>query len=115
MIKTKRYLFSVDESRLNVFSIQSGELVFKLSHHNLPIISICINPLNKFQLLSFHSDGKLCIWDYEDGLLLKVSSRFIYTILRGLFIFEWLTLKGHWNEPEREKSHLQESELVRYS
>lgn len=65
----------------------SGEVVYKLSYSptnntdddkknnvktDLLINSICINPNNKYQLLSFHQNGIVCLWDYEDGLFLKV-------------------------------------------
>lgn len=88
--KKNRYLFSTNGSRIDVFSIASGELVYRLSnnetnqiavkktkvHQNESVIkSICINLSNKYQLLSFHLDGCICLWDYEDGLLLKVNSQ----------------------------------------
>lgn len=84
-----KYLFSTNGSRIDVFSIASGELVYRLSYNenndpttksskkskvfqNESIIkSICINTKNKYQLLSFHIGGRICLWDYEDGLLLK--------------------------------------------
>lgn len=76
-----RYLFSTEETTLNVFNATSGEIVYKLSHANnldsdfcskeVSITFICLNPFNKYQLLSFHADSSICLWDYEDGLLLK--------------------------------------------
>lgn len=79
-----RYLFSTDETSLNVFNAASGEVVYKLSHTDsllsldsyttskeVSITFICLNPFNKYQLLSFHADSSICLWDYEDGLLLK--------------------------------------------
>jgi len=74
---SKRYLFSVNGTYINVFSVQSGEIVYRLCYtqtdlkSDLLIKSICINPSNKYQLLSFHQHGYICLWDYEDGLLLK--------------------------------------------
>lgn len=87
----KRYLFSTNGVCLNVFSVSSGELVYRLSYssqnrnqsddnESLIIKSICINPTNKYQLLSFHLSGRVCLWDYEDGLLLKVLFCFYFTI-----------------------------------
>ena len=81
-----------------MFSITSGELVYRLAYQqqqqpadednvtsssdssteSLIIKSICINPTNKYQLLSFHLGGRVCLWDYEDGLLLKVASLFVF-------------------------------------
>jgi hypothetical protein len=78
-------LFNVNGTRLNVYSVASGEILYRLSYNdgdgstessvnNESLIkSICINPLNKYQLFSFHSNGRVCLWDYEDGLLMKVQ------------------------------------------
>lgn len=41
-----------------------------LSTKEVSISSICLNPFNKYQLLSFHENSTICLWDYEDGLLL---------------------------------------------
>ena len=99
MIDNLRYLFSANGARLDVYSVATGELVYRLGHDNNNnnnidaeisadasnksnkskknnnqesiIKSICINPINKYQLLSFHVNGRVGLWDYEDGLLLK--------------------------------------------
>ena len=99
-----RYLFSTNGSRLDVFSIASGDLVYRLSYNetgktskksgksksnqNESIIkSICINTTNKYQLLSFHLGGRICLWDYEDGLLLKVTFYdFLFQIFSNLIL-----------------------------
>jgi len=87
----KRYLFNINGTLLNVYSIASGELVYRLaytdrqsskegeeSNQEILINSICINPINKYQLLSFHQNGKVCVWDYEDGLMLKVEFKILF-------------------------------------
>ncbi|RNA06715.1 WD repeat-containing 75-like [Brachionus plicatilis] len=76
-----KYLFSTDETIINVYNAKSGDIVYKLSHTDtldsnlsskeVVIASICLNPFNKYQLLSFHANSTICLWDYEDGLLLK--------------------------------------------
>lgn len=74
-----------------MYSVASGEVVYRLSyseHHKqssnkrseLLIKSICLNPVNKYQLLTFHLNGKVCLWDYDDGLLLKVNKRIYHEI-----------------------------------
>ena len=51
------------------------------------IKSICINTTNKYQLLSFHLGGRICLWDYEDGLLLKVTFYdFLFQIFSNLIL-----------------------------
>jgi len=88
-------LFNINGTLLNVYSIASGELVYRLAYtdrqtrskdgeenaNEILINSICINPLNKYQLLSFHQNGKVCLWDYEDGLMLKVIFKFVLFLI----------------------------------
>jgi hypothetical protein len=80
-----RYLFNVIGTKINVYSVISGEVIYKLSYNpnsnntddeknakaDLLIISICLNPINKYQLLSFNQNGVICLWDYQEGLFLK--------------------------------------------
>lgn len=66
-----KYLFNVQGCKIKVQNITSGETVFDLNYENKNVESICLNPQNRYQLLSFHSGGYICLWDYEDGVLLK--------------------------------------------
>ena len=63
MFLVYRLQYQTDNNSHNLASSSSYSLVIK---------SICINPINKYQLFSFHLGGRVCLWDYEDGLLLKV-------------------------------------------
>ncbi len=93
-----RYLFSTNGSRIDVFSVASGELVYRLAynekskssakcHQNESLIkSICVNTSNKYQLLSFHLGGRICLWDYEDGLLLKVTNKTNHALSTNHFL-----------------------------
>lgn len=105
-----------------MFSIASGELVYRLSYtenndtstksakktkskavQNESIIkSICINTKNKYQLLSFHIGGRVCLWDYEDGLLLKVDKTFLVYI-NYCNMFYRFTLSDIRNEIDNKK------------
>jgi NET1-associated nuclear protein 1 (U3 small nucleolar RNA-associated protein 17) len=92
-----KYLFNNIGSSLNVYSIGSGELVYRLAYtdqQEILISSICINPLNKYQLLSFHPNGKICMWDYEDGLMLKTLDTNLH-IKRHLVIKSSLYVIGN--------------------
>jgi hypothetical protein len=102
-----RYLFSVFGPHLYVYSITSGEIVYRLVHNKhyqqnqstqtdnnkqkdnanydedkesdkneSNIQAMCLNPNNKYQLITFHQDYIVCMWDYEDGILLKVKKIF---------------------------------------
>ena len=67
----------MQDTHIYVYSLSSGEVVYRLSFKsptsvgNHSVCSISISPLNKYQLVSFHHSGTVCLWDYEDGLLLK--------------------------------------------
>jgi hypothetical protein len=48
-----RYLFQTDTNRIKVQNIKSGEVVYYLNNENKFVESICLNPLNKYQV-KFH-------------------------------------------------------------
>ena len=64
MFLVYRLQYQTDNNSQNLAAASSSSSLF--------IKSICINPINKYQLFSFHLGGRVCLWDYEDGLLLKV-------------------------------------------
>jgi NET1-associated nuclear protein 1 (U3 small nucleolar RNA-associated protein 17) len=64
-------MFVCAGSAVKVYSTISHELVHILSHHEEEITSCCINPTNTMQLLTASQDGKVILWDYVDGSLLR--------------------------------------------
>jgi NET1-associated nuclear protein 1 (U3 small nucleolar RNA-associated protein 17) len=66
-----RWMFVCAGSAVKVYSTISHELVHILSHHEEEITSCCINPTNTMQLLTASQDGKVILWDYVDGSLLR--------------------------------------------
>ncbi|CAF0710964.1 unnamed protein product [Brachionus calyciflorus] len=94
-----KYLFSASGSVLNVYSATSGEIVYRLSYtdnseesnnNEVKIVSLCLNPYNKYQLFTFHLNSVICLWDYEDGLLLKsfelkIKIKKIYNVKNSIY------------------------------
>nr|WNS50043.1 WD repeat-containing protein 75-like protein [Halisarca dujardinii] len=57
---------------IRVYSVKTGQLVHTLAKHKSCVSGLALNPKNPYQLVSVCTDGELIIWDYEDGIALRV-------------------------------------------
>ena len=66
-----RFFFVSCYQAVRVYSTASAELLTQLEHGSA-VTSCAINPLNAFQLLTTSVDGRIRIWEYQEGKELRV-------------------------------------------
>ena len=82
-----RYIFCVSGDFIKVYSTATEECVHILEGHRNLVTGIQLNPNNHLQLYSCSVDGTIKLWDYIDGILIKV---------RGLsFHFHYVKRNGN--------------------
>lgn len=69
-------------AHLSVYSRQTAQLVRSMATRGGRVVRMVPNPRNRFQLYAACADGWIGLFDYEDGILLKV----IYTLC-SLFLY----------------------------
>ncbi|XP_049848257.1 WD repeat-containing protein 75-like [Schistocerca gregaria] len=66
-----KYFFCACGSTVKMFSTTTGEQTRVLNGHDAVVIGMAINPGNPLQLYSFGKDQKICLWDYNDAIILS--------------------------------------------
>ncbi|KAL7752163.1 NET1-associated nuclear protein 1 [Sorochytrium milnesiophthora] len=72
------YFLCAAASQINLFSVQTAQLVRTLSpqnhenSHTRNVTSIILNPMNTLQVYSASLDGSIRLWDINDGALLSL-------------------------------------------
>ena len=66
-----RFFFVSCYQAVRVYSTASAELLTELEHGSA-VTSCAINPLNAFQLLTTSVDGRIRVWEYQEGKELRV-------------------------------------------
>ena len=79
-----RYLFTIGETCVYLWFVDSGQLSRALNRFSSSnsstsegeerIVSIALNPHNRLQLCVAQSNGTINIWDYEDSILIHVTT-----------------------------------------
>ncbi|KAK2497646.1 hypothetical protein MC885_021137 [Smutsia gigantea] len=69
-----KYIFCVSGDFVKVYSTVTEECVNILQGHRNLVTGIQLNPNNHLQLYSCSFDGTIKLWDYIDGILIKLVS-----------------------------------------
>ena len=67
-----KYVFCVSGDSIRVYSTGAEESEHILHGHKHLVSGILTNPSNHLQLYSCSFDGTIKLWDYVDGILIKV-------------------------------------------
>ena len=65
-----RFFFVCCYATVRVYSTSSAELLTELEHGGT-VTGVAINPLNAFQLLTASVDGRIRVWEYQEGKELR--------------------------------------------
>jgi WD40 repeat protein len=57
---------------VRVISVQTGATLHALEAHTANVTGVCLDAGNPLRIWSAGLDGNVCLWDYEDSVLLKV-------------------------------------------
>uniref|UniRef100_A0A8B9CSN6 WD repeat domain 75 n=1 Tax=Anser brachyrhynchus TaxID=132585 RepID=A0A8B9CSN6_9AVES len=67
-----RYLLCTSGDFVKVYSAATEELVRVLRGHGGLVTGVRLNPHNRLQLYSSSLDGSIKLWDFTDGILIKI-------------------------------------------
>uniref|UniRef100_A0AAY4EFX1 WD repeat-containing protein 75 second beta-propeller domain-containing protein n=1 Tax=Denticeps clupeoides TaxID=299321 RepID=A0AAY4EFX1_9TELE len=71
-----RFLLCASGDLVKVFSTSTEEWVHVLQGHTNVVTGITLNPANQLQVYSSSADGTVRLWDFTDGILIKVQNAF---------------------------------------
>uniref|UniRef100_A0A4W5RH46 WD repeat domain 75 n=1 Tax=Hucho hucho TaxID=62062 RepID=A0A4W5RH46_9TELE len=67
-----RFLLCAAGESVNVYSTSTEEFVHDLQGHTDLVTGVVLNPSNHLQVYSCSADGTVRLWDFMDGILIKV-------------------------------------------
>ncbi|XP_062974637.1 WD repeat-containing protein 75-like isoform X1 [Elgaria multicarinata webbii] len=68
-----KYLLCASGDYVKVYSTATEECIHVLQGHSNFVTGIQLNPQNHLQLYSWSLDGTIELWDFMDGILIKMS------------------------------------------
>uniref|UniRef100_A0AAX7UP54 WD repeat-containing protein 75 second beta-propeller domain-containing protein n=1 Tax=Astatotilapia calliptera TaxID=8154 RepID=A0AAX7UP54_ASTCA len=71
-----RFLLCASGEAVKVFSTSTEECIHELRGHTGLVTGVLLRPSNHLQVYSSSLDGTLRLWDFTDGILIKVGQRF---------------------------------------
>ncbi|XP_017568992.1 WD repeat-containing protein 75 [Pygocentrus nattereri] len=70
--KDSRFLLCASGDLVKVFSTSTEECVHVLEGHTGQVTGVILNPTNHLQVYSCSADGTIRLWDFIDGILIKI-------------------------------------------
>uniref|UniRef100_A0A8C5CXS4 WD repeat domain 75 n=1 Tax=Gadus morhua TaxID=8049 RepID=A0A8C5CXS4_GADMO len=68
-----RFLICVSGECIKVFSTSTEECIHHLQGHKELVTGLVLNPSNHLQVFSCSEDGTIRLWDFTDGILIRVT------------------------------------------
>ncbi|KAI4890994.1 hypothetical protein NFI96_000431 [Prochilodus magdalenae] len=70
--KDGRFLVCASGDSVKVFSTSTEECLHVLQGHTDQVTGVALNPANHLQVYSCSADGTVRLWDFIDGILIKI-------------------------------------------
>ena len=72
--RDRRFVFLSCDTVVKLVSVATGLTVRELRGHTGIVTAMVLNPANHLQLYTASADGSVCLFDYDEAVLLKVPT-----------------------------------------